>query len=108
MEITRSSNLIVKLGADGFIAYGKKEGSEFIDRQHFPALAANPVDVTGAGDSLLAAVSVGMCHGFTLMESAALGTCMSALAVQTVGNVPIRLEELMEFIEQRGATINAR
>ena len=107
MDTTRSQNLLIKLGADGFIAYGKKEHSEFLDRQHFPSLTANPVDVTGAGDSLLAAMSVGFIQGFNLMEAAALGTCMAALSVQTVGNVPIRLEELVNYFGKRSGSIHA-
>ena len=52
---TMSKNLIMKLGADGFIAYENKFGS-VIKRQYFPALTTNPVDVSGAGDAFLAAL----------------------------------------------------
>ena len=66
MQKTNSINLIVKMGAEGFIAYGIKEG-ELINRQHFPALCPNPVDVTGAGDSLFACLAIGLCSGISLM-----------------------------------------
>ena len=79
-----------------------------MDRQHFPSLTANPVDVTGAGDSLLAAMSIGLIQGFHLMEAAALGTCMAALSVQTVGNIPIRLEEVINYFGKRSTSIHAR
>jgi|TARA_B100002003_G_scaffold18216_1_gene15061 rfaE bifunctional protein kinase chain/domain len=107
METTCADNLIIKLGAEGFIAYARKELSNFFDRQHFPALTSNPADVAGAGDALLAAVAVGLARGLTLMESASLGTCMAALAVQTVGNQPVRLEELVNFALRTGAASNA-
>ena len=97
MEKTQSKNLILKLGADGFIAYTREESGDIIRKQHFPALSVSPVDVTGAGDSLLAAVAVAMTHGMTLMEASALGCCVSALSVQTVGNYPASLESVKKY-----------
>ena len=97
MEQTCTKNLIMKLGAEGFIAY-ETEVDGFLNRQHFPALNVNPVDVAGAGDSLLAALSVGLCSGAPLMHSSALGACMAALAVQTVGNIPVTRHRLKNFL----------
>jgi rfaE bifunctional protein kinase chain/domain len=97
---THAKNLIVKLGAEGFIAYSKEPSDDFITREHFPALISNPLDVAGAGDSLLAAVSVSMCSGASLMESSAIGACMAALAVQTVGNIPVTRQKLINYIQE--------
>ena len=82
MSETRCSNLVLKLGADGFISYSRDTNNNFVYRQHFPALTINPVDVAGAGDSLLASIAVGLSQGLTLMEASAIGCCVSALAVQ--------------------------
>lgn len=98
IQTTRSKNLILKLGSDGFIAYQIDSVNDVQYRQHFPALTVNPVDVTGAGDSLLATMAVGgACH-LSIMESAALGCCVSALAVQTIGNQPIKISEIQRFL----------
>ncbi len=97
---TGSKNLIVKLGAEGFIAYTKEATDDFISREHFPALVSNPLDVAGAGDSLLAAVAVSMCSGATLMEASALGACMAAIAVQTIGNIPVTHQKLINYIQE--------
>jgi rfaE bifunctional protein kinase chain/domain len=99
MKQTNSRNLVMKLGGEGFIAY-ETEKDEFVNRQHFPALNINPVDVSGAGDSLLAALSVGLCSGATLMQSSAIGAGMAALAVQQVGNIPIPNQQLKNYISQ--------
>ena len=99
MRKTNSRNLVMKLGGEGFIAY-ETEPDGFISRQHFPALSINPVDVSGAGDSLLAALSVGLCSGSTLMQSSAIGTGMSSLAVQQVGNIPISNQQLKNYINK--------
>jgi rfaE bifunctional protein kinase chain/domain len=98
---TQTENLVITLGADGLIAYMQGADGNIVRRQHFPALSVNPVDVTGAGDSLLAAVSVAMTLGMNLMEACALACCVSALTVQTVGNTPISIDVLKQFIERR-------
>ena len=99
MSQTKSKNLVMKLGGQGFIAY-ETETEGYINRQHFPALSINPVDVSGAGDSLLAALSVGLCSGATLMESSAIGAGMAALAVQQIGNIPISNQQLKNYLNK--------
>lgn len=101
MEKSQSKNLILKLGADGFIAYTREESGEIVRRQHFPALSVSPLDVTGAGDSLLAAVAVAMTHGMSLMEACSLGCCVAALGVQTVGNHPVSLESVRKYFHSK-------
>ena len=100
MKNTESTNLIIKLGAEGFIAYRQAGESGFLNRQHFPALSVNPADVAGAGDAMLAAVSVGLTQGLTLMEACAIGCCVAALAVRGVGNRPVRLEDVKGFTDK--------
>jgi len=97
MDKTESKNMLMKLGSNGFVAY-KKEKGEFVDRQDFPALSANPVDVTGAGDSLFSVMSVALSSGASLIEASVIGTCMAALAVEQLGNTPISRDELNEYI----------
>ena len=98
LERTGAKNIIMKLGSDGFIAYDRQDTS-FVNRQSFPALSENPVDVTGAGDALLAALAVGMSSGSSLMQASAIATCMAALSVENLGNTPIDLMALKSRIE---------
>ena len=99
MEKTNSRNLVMKLGREGFIAYeSRKDG--FVNRQHFPALSINPIDVSGAGDSLLATLSIGLCSGATLMQSSAIGAGMASVAVQQIGNIPVSNQQLKNYISQ--------
>ena len=93
MRQTGAKKLMMKLGSDGFIAYDTT-GDGFVSRQHFPALCANPVDVTGAGDSLLAATALSLSAGSDIMEAAAIGACVASLAVSRFGNTPISNEML--------------
>ena len=94
LKNTNSKNMLMKLGSDGFIAYSKN----LIDRQDFPALSVNPVDVTGAGDSLFAVMSVSLSSGANLIEASVIGTCMASLAVKDIGNTPITNDRLNQYI----------
>jgi sugar/nucleoside kinase (ribokinase family) len=89
--------MLIKLGSDGFIAYGNTKSS--LERQNFPALTVNPVDVTGAGDSLFAVMSVAISSGANLMEASIIGACMASLTVREVGNTPIEVNKLSSYID---------
>ena len=93
---TGSEMLIMKLGAQGFVAFDPN--FEGISSQSFPALSSNPVDVSGAGDSLLAIMATALSTDRKFMTAAALGCCMSAIAVENMGNKPIYATQLKEFI----------
>jgi rfaE bifunctional protein kinase chain/domain len=97
LKTTNSKNILLKLGSDGFIAY-TYNNDKSIQRQNFPALTANPIDATGAGDSLFAAMSVSLSSGFGLIEASVIGTCMASIAVKEVGNIPITKHKLNSCI----------
>ena len=86
---------MLTLGAEGLIAYDCNNQNKII-RQAFPALSVNPVDVSGAGDSLLAIISTSISSGATIMNAAILGTCMSSIAVQNMGNKSIKAKQVKE------------
>ena len=90
---THCERLLMKLGSEGFIAYDRDAQGQLIN-QAFPALSVNPLDVTGAGDSLLAVMASGLASGQAMMPTAALACCMTALAVKTMGNIPIGSDAL--------------
>ena len=92
IEKTKSKNILIKLGSNGFIAYAN--GVPQL-RQNFPALTVNPVDVAGAGDSLFSAMSLSLSSDVDLIKSSLIGTCMASLAVQEIGNTPITKEKLI-------------
>ncbi len=94
---TNCQNLIMKLDSQGFIVYEKDKTGNIIN-QHYPALSINPLDVTGAGDSLLALISTCLSSKINIMEASALACFMSAIAVETIGNKPINQLELKKKI----------
>ncbi len=99
LQESHCERLLVKLAAEGFIAYDRDADGQ-IRSQPFPALSVNPLDVTGAGDSVLAVMATGMASGQGMMPTAALACCMAALAVETMGNTPIGAEALRNSLEE--------
>ena len=99
IEKTKTEKLIMKLGAGGFIAYDNSaKDLKKLKNQFFPALSVNPVDVAGAGDSLLSVMAVGLSCKQTLMSTSAIASCMAAIAVETMGNEPISKNKLISRI----------
>ena len=96
---TQCERMVMKLGPEGFIAYDR-EANGTISSQPFPALSVNPLDVAGAGDSLLALFATGLASGQDMMPTAALACCMAALAVETMGNTPISAAALRNNLQE--------
>ena len=99
IDLTSCERLLVKLAGDGFIAYDKSEG-DGRPSQPFPALSVNPVDVAGAGDSVLAVMATGLSVNESMMKTAALACCMAAIAVETMGNTPISKQRLSDYVNE--------
>lgn len=83
------SALIVTRGADGadWIAQGQTT--------HVPALPADPVDTTGAGDCFIGYTIAGLDEGLSPQDAMRLGAAASALQVQrpgTAGAIPSRAD----------------
>ena len=99
IKLTKSERLLMKLGSEGFIAYDRDQDKRLIS-QSFPALTVNPIDVAGAGDSLLALMATGLSSNQNMFETAAVACCMSSLAVQNMGNLPFSSESLKNYLSE--------
>lgn len=93
LRTTNCKNLAVKLGGNGLVVYDNSL-SRLGESEHFPALSANPIDVSGAGDSLLSAMALSMTAGANLMQATAIGSLVASCAVEKLGNVPVDGETL--------------
>ena len=87
-ERSNCKNLVIKVGSNGLIAYHVNEKG-FKDSEHFPALSSNAVDVSGAGDSVLATMATCISSGMDMMGASALGSIVASCCVETIGNLPI-------------------
>ena len=77
------ADVIVTLGADGADWYGA-EG-----KQHFPAIAVDPVDTTGAGDTFTGYVLAGLDQGMPMAQAIGRATVAGALMVTRHGTADV-------------------
>ena len=91
-------NLILKLGSDGILVDGAENSDRSSLAQSVPAFNSQPIDVSGAGDSLLAASAMSLAQKSTLLEAGVLGSISAAIQISREGNRPIKNDELMQII----------
>ena len=96
---SRAKYLILKLGADGILIEDgdakkpNKTKDWYTDR--LQSFNDTPIDVAGAGDSLLVGSSLTLAANGNIWESALIGSLMASIQVSRVGNIPIKAKELI-------------
>lgn len=65
-------------------------------RSDFPVRSKEVKDVTGAGDTVLAMICLGLANGLDIYSSAQLSNIAAGLAIERLGCVQINLSELAE------------
>jgi rfaE bifunctional protein kinase chain/domain len=87
-QLTGCEHLVITLGKDGMVNYS---GNEFFA---LPTEAKQTFDVTGAGDTVLATLSLALASGFNLNEACILSNSAAGVVVGKVGCVPCHYSEL--------------
>ena len=91
-----AKNIILKLGEEGILIHADiNEKSNWLTDK-VKALHKSPKDVSGAGDSLLIASALTLAAGGSIWEAASIGSVAAAIQVGRVGNIPIRLNEVLQ------------
>ena len=71
---------------------------------HLPSAAREVADVTGAGDTVIAALAVMLAAGATLSEAARLANEAAGLSVAKFGPATVSLAELLKVVEASATT----
>lgn len=95
-----TSNILLKLGADGVFLHGSNSKNKTIRTDQVPALNNSPLDLSGAGDSMLAAAALTLACNGDLYMAAFMGSVMSAIQVSQVGNKPISKKDIEVLLSQ--------
>lgn len=95
-----SQSIIIKLGADGLVINGVKLDGTLLSLDALPAFNQNPIDVAGAGDSLLAAASLAITIENNLAKASLIGSLAAAIQIGRVGNIPIEKEKIISLIQK--------
>lgn len=85
-------HLIVTLGQQGMVLFSEGE------TLRMPTYARQVFDVTGAGDTVIAALGLALVSGFSLAEACVLGNYAAGVVVGKVGCVPCLTSELIQYI----------
>lgn len=98
-RLCRCRHLCITLGAEG-IALFRSPG----DVTHIPTVAQRVFDVTGAGDSVMAALACGLAAGRDVLTACVLANWCAGLAVSQVGAAAVTHEELAETLARARPT----
>lgn len=92
---SKAKRLIVTRGAEGISIFlpDKK-------RMDFPTMATQVFDVTGAGDTVISTITMGMISGLDIEEAVMLANLAASVVIGKAGTVPIFQEELIERINE--------
>lgn len=86
--------IIITLGADGMAMLDTKIGGEL---RIIPTAANEVFDVSGAGDTAIAAISSALISGASLEEAAWVGNCAAGVVVKKRGTALCSKDELREY-----------
>jgi D-beta-D-heptose 7-phosphate kinase/D-beta-D-heptose 1-phosphate adenosyltransferase len=90
LSVTKAQMIMITLSEKGIALFRKKETN------HFPALSKEVVDVTGAGDTVLAIIALALGSGLAIEEACHLANVAAGIAIEKVGCVRITLSEMSE------------
>ncbi len=94
---TKAQCIMIKLAADGVLIHAESD-VRGVYTDLLPALNLKPVDVAGAGDSMLIASGLSLATGSSPWISAAIGSSASALQIGRLGNQPLDQAGLLQAI----------
>jgi rfaE bifunctional protein kinase chain/domain len=89
---TGAKEIVITRGKDGMLIVS---GSQVVQ---VPTYAREVFDVTGAGDTVIAALSLGLSAGLPLTEACMLANFAAGVVVGQVGCVPCTVPELESYI----------
>ncbi len=90
LALTQAKQILITRGEDGMSLFDR-DGTE----QHIPAFNRTDVfDVTGAGDTVVSALTLSLCGGASFWEAAVLGNLAASIVIRQVGTATTSPAEL--------------
>ena len=93
LEKLQLQAVLVTQGENGMTLFQKNE-----DSFHLDALARKVYDVTGAGDTVIAALAVSLGSGAGLEKAAEIANISAGIVVEEIGTTAITKEKLKDFL----------
>lgn len=95
MKRLGAENVLLTLGEKGMILF-ERDG----EVSHVPTHARQVADVSGAGDTVISTLTMGLVAGASIKEAATLANIAGGVVCGEVGIVPIDREALYEAVKQ--------
>ncbi|QLA14689.1 D-glycero-beta-D-manno-heptose-7-phosphate kinase [Desulfolutivibrio sulfoxidireducens] len=97
---SRCRSLLITLGAEGIALF---DGPGLV--RHIPTVARKVFDVTGAGDTVIAALAAGLTSGLDLLEACVLANSCAGIVVGQVGGASVTPRELCQVLADLPETV---
>ncbi len=95
-KITGAGQVVLTQGAHGMTIFSQNEVTQV------PTFAKKVFDVTGAGDTVIAAIALGIAAGLSITESCMIANFAAGVVVGKVGCVPCETADLISSIQSMG------
>ena len=89
--------LLITRGPEGMTLLQNKKGK--VLRSDFPTQARDVFDVSGAGDTVIAALAGGLAGGFDLGDSIRMANIAAGIVVAKLGTATVTPQEIIPFLE---------
>ncbi len=96
LEKTKAELLLITLGDEGMFLYQSGEKGE-----HIPVYNKQDVfDVSGAGDTVVAAISLGLLSGMSPLEAAKFANIAAGIVVRKLGTATVTVREILNELNE--------
>jgi D-beta-D-heptose 7-phosphate kinase/D-beta-D-heptose 1-phosphate adenosyltransferase len=93
LNIPGIEHLLVTRGEEGMALFGNRSRPTYI-----PTVAREVFDVTGAGDTVISTLTLGLVSGLSVLEAAVLSNMAAGIVVGKLGTASVSADELVEII----------
>ncbi|HIN75940.1 MAG TPA: ADP-heptose synthase [Rhodospirillales bacterium] len=94
-SLVNARDVVLTLGSEGAFLRAKTREVNMGQDDRIPALNRDPKDVAGAGDAFLVGSALSTAMGVTIWEAAYVGSMAAACQIGRIGNIPLRVEEMV-------------
>jgi rfaE bifunctional protein kinase chain/domain len=96
LALTQADKILITRGEEGMSLFNSQS-----QHQHIPAFNRTDVfDVTGAGDTVVAALTLSLCVGASAWEATVLGNLAASIVVRQFGTATTTTTEMKEALER--------
>ena len=98
LQLTQAQQILITRGEEGMSLFGGNPDK--LSHQQIPAFNRTDVfDVTGAGDTVVAALTLSLCAGASFWEASVLGNLAASIVVRQFGTATTTTAQMQEALQ---------